>query len=257
MKKAININVNGTAHEDEVEPRMLLVHYLRDVLGLTGTHVGCETSLCGACTVLVDGQAIKSCTMFTVQSDGASVTTIEGLAGNGELRGVRISLFQMPAVILTPTEVGEGRLRGVALLVHLLRRAFAGQMGEQGAHRRAGELALQLGQGGHLPARFGQAARESPVGVARMGVERGAPPGRVGEAARDFKASVPGGVRQHGVDDDRGWGWGGRRAHRCPEGLQRHPWIERMLPVVAPEHLRQPRRLGGHRVSGDDRVAQR
>jgi aerobic carbon-monoxide dehydrogenase small subunit len=66
MKKSVLINVNGTVRRSEVEPRLLLVHYLRDVLGLTGTHVGCETSLCGACTVLVDGQAVKSCTMFAV-----------------------------------------------------------------------------------------------------------------------------------------------------------------------------------------------
>src|SRR2546423_10009965 len=85
MKKAVRINVNGTTHETEVEPRLLLVHYLRDVLGLTGTHVGCETSLCGACTVAVDGQAVKSCTMFAVQADGADITTIEGLAENGGL----------------------------------------------------------------------------------------------------------------------------------------------------------------------------
>src|SRR5438067_8123800 len=94
MKKALSINVNGTAHSDEVEPRMLLVHYLRDVLNLTGTHIGCETSLCGACTVLVDGQAVKSCTMFAVQSDGASVTTIEGLAGNGELHPVQQGFWE-------------------------------------------------------------------------------------------------------------------------------------------------------------------
>ena len=77
MKKAINLSVNGVAHTDEVEPRMLLVHYLRDVLELTGTHVGCETSLCGACTVMLDGQAVKSCTVFAVQADGSSVTTID------------------------------------------------------------------------------------------------------------------------------------------------------------------------------------
>ena len=94
MKKALNINVNGTPHESEVEPRMLLVHYLRDVLNLTGTHVGCETSLCGACTVLVDGQAVKSCTMFAVQADGAQVTTIEGLARNGELHPVQQGFWQ-------------------------------------------------------------------------------------------------------------------------------------------------------------------
>src|SRR6478672_11439484 len=88
MKKAINLSVNGVSHTDEVEPRMLLVHYLRDVLELTGTHVGCETSLCGACTVMLDGQAVKSCTMFAVQADGSAVTTIEGVA-NGQLHPVQ------------------------------------------------------------------------------------------------------------------------------------------------------------------------
>src|ERR671914_23070 len=67
MEQIITVNINGTSYSNSVEPRLLLVHYLRDVLGLTGTHVGCETSLCGACTVLVDGQAVKSCTMFAVQ----------------------------------------------------------------------------------------------------------------------------------------------------------------------------------------------
>jgi len=80
MKKAINVTVNGVTHQSEIEPRTLLVHYIRDVLNLTGTHVGCETSLCGACTVLVDGQAVKSCTMLAAQADGSTVTTIEGLA---------------------------------------------------------------------------------------------------------------------------------------------------------------------------------
>ena len=79
MKQAISINVNGVDHHDEVEPRLLLVHYLRDLLSLTGTHVGCETSICGACTVLIDGQAVKSCTIFAVQANGANITTIEGL----------------------------------------------------------------------------------------------------------------------------------------------------------------------------------
>jgi aerobic carbon-monoxide dehydrogenase small subunit len=94
MKKAIDINVNGVAHHDEVEPRVLLVHYLRDVLGLTGTHVGCETSLCGACTVMVDGQAVKSCTMFAVQADGSSITTIEGFAKNGNLHPVQEGFWE-------------------------------------------------------------------------------------------------------------------------------------------------------------------
>ena len=94
MKKAVSIDVNGMAHRDEVEPRLLLVHYLRDVLALTGTHVGCETSICGACTVILDGQAVKSCTMFAVQADGASVTTIEGLAANGQLHPVQQGFWE-------------------------------------------------------------------------------------------------------------------------------------------------------------------
>jgi carbon-monoxide dehydrogenase small subunit len=94
MKREINIRVNGTERRHEVEPRLLLVHYLRDVLNLTGTHVGCETSLCGACTVHVDGQAVKACTMFAVQCDGASVTTIEGLATDGELHPVQQGFWE-------------------------------------------------------------------------------------------------------------------------------------------------------------------
>ncbi len=85
MTHTIKVNVNGVAHEAQVEPRVLLVHFLRDDLRLTGTHVGCDTSQCGACTVLVDGISTKSCTMFAVQADGREVTTIEGLAKNGEL----------------------------------------------------------------------------------------------------------------------------------------------------------------------------
>ena len=94
MKKAVLINVNGTVRRSEVEPRLLLVHYLRDVLGLTGTHVGCETSLCGACTVLLDGQAVKSCTVFAVQADGAQVTTIEGLSSDGELHPMQQGFWE-------------------------------------------------------------------------------------------------------------------------------------------------------------------
>ncbi len=94
MKQAISINVNGVDHHDEVEPRLLLVHYLRDLLGLTGTHVGCETSICGACTVLLDGQAVKSCTMFAVQANGTNVTTIEGLAANGNLHPMQEGFWE-------------------------------------------------------------------------------------------------------------------------------------------------------------------
>src|SRR4051812_33622543 len=79
----LQVTVNGVRHESEVEPRLLLVQYLRDALGLTGTHVGCDTTNCGACTVHVNGEAVKSCTVLAVQTDGAEVTTIEGLAQDG------------------------------------------------------------------------------------------------------------------------------------------------------------------------------
>jgi len=94
MKKAISINVNGVDTRGEVEPRLLLVHYLREVLGLTGTHVGCETSICGACTVMLDGHAVKSCTVFAVQADGENVRTIEGMATNGELHPVQEGFWE-------------------------------------------------------------------------------------------------------------------------------------------------------------------
>ena len=114
MKQAISINVNGVDHTAEVEPRLLLVHYLRDVLALTGTHVGCETSICGACTILLDGQAVKSCTMFAVQADGANVTTIEGFATNGDLHPVQEGFWEKhglqcgyctPGMIVTASEI--------------------------------------------------------------------------------------------------------------------------------------------------------
>lgn len=90
----IQLKVNGTVHEDHVEPRLLLVHYLREVAGLTGTHIGCETSICGACTVLLNGEAVKSCTMFAVQADGAEVTTIEGLATDGKLHPLQQGFWE-------------------------------------------------------------------------------------------------------------------------------------------------------------------
>ena len=77
----MKITVNGTEHDVDVEPRTLLVYFLREQLGLTGTNVGCDTSSCGACTVLLDGESVKSCTVFAIQSEGASITTIEGLGG--------------------------------------------------------------------------------------------------------------------------------------------------------------------------------
>jgi len=83
MLKKITVNVNGTEHTAEVEPRLLLVHFIREVLSMTGTHIGCDTSSCGACTIALDGKSVKSCTILAVQANGKSITTIEGLAPEG------------------------------------------------------------------------------------------------------------------------------------------------------------------------------
>jgi len=94
MKMNVRIVINGAEHRAEVEPRLLLVHFLREVAGLTGTHIGCETSLCGACTVLLDGMAVKSCTVLAVQADGRSVTTIEGLAASENLHPIQEAFWE-------------------------------------------------------------------------------------------------------------------------------------------------------------------
>ena len=94
-KVAINVTVNGTAHSAEVEPRLLLVHFLRDTLGLTGTHVGCDTSQCGACVVHLNGESVKSCTVLAVQADGGDVLTIEGLAQDGQFHPVQEGFWEM------------------------------------------------------------------------------------------------------------------------------------------------------------------
>jgi aerobic carbon-monoxide dehydrogenase small subunit len=90
----IRVKLNGSWREDDVEPRLLLVHYLRDVASLTGTHIGCETSICGACTILLNRQAVKSCTLFAVQADGADITTIEGLATDGKLHPLQQGFWE-------------------------------------------------------------------------------------------------------------------------------------------------------------------
>ena len=94
MTIPVRLTVNGTPRQHTIEPRMLLVHFLRDLCGLTGTHVGCDTGICGACTVLIDGKAVKSCTMFAVQADAAQVKTIEGLATNGHLHPVQQGFWE-------------------------------------------------------------------------------------------------------------------------------------------------------------------
>ncbi|MGH9358829.1 MAG: 2Fe-2S iron-sulfur cluster-binding protein [Terriglobia bacterium] len=94
----IRLKINGQWRENDVEPRLLLVHYIRDVAGLTGTHVGCETSLCGACTVLLNGDAVKSCTLLAAQADGAEITTIEGLASDGKLHPLQEGFWEEHAL---------------------------------------------------------------------------------------------------------------------------------------------------------------
>src|SRR5579885_2711046 len=116
MKHKVAVTVNARKHEHEVEPRLLLVHYLRDTLGLTGTHVGCDTSQCGACTVHVNGRSVKACTMLALQADGARVTTIEGLATNGTLHPMQAAFrqhhglqcgFCTPGMVLTAIGIAQ------------------------------------------------------------------------------------------------------------------------------------------------------
>ena len=89
MGHRIRVTVNGTVHEADVEPRLLLVHFIREVLGFTGTHIGCDTTNCGACTVIMDGRPVKSCTIFAVQANGRELMTVEGLAKDGQLHPVQ------------------------------------------------------------------------------------------------------------------------------------------------------------------------
>jgi carbon-monoxide dehydrogenase small subunit len=116
MKKKISVTINCQRHQHEVEPRLLLIHYLREVVGLTGPHIGCETSICGACTVALDGKAVKSCAMFAVQADGRDVLTIEGLAVNGHLHPMQEAFwnehglqcgFCTPGMIMTSKQLLE------------------------------------------------------------------------------------------------------------------------------------------------------
>ena len=113
---SISVTINDTKHTSEVEPRLLLVHYLRENLGLTGTHVGCDTSQCGACTIRVNGLAVKSCTMFAVQADGADIQTIEGLAKDGQLHPLQEGFWEehglqcgfcTPGMIMTAQQILE------------------------------------------------------------------------------------------------------------------------------------------------------
>jgi carbon-monoxide dehydrogenase small subunit len=130
----VSVTVNGQPKTAEVEPRLLLVHFLRDTLGLTGTHVGCDTSSCGACTVHVDGEAVKSCTLFAVQADGAEVTTIEGMGQEGDLHPLQEAFwanhglqcgFCTPGMIMAAADLLE---RNPEPSEHDVREALAGNL---------------------------------------------------------------------------------------------------------------------------------
>ncbi len=134
MSHAVTVTVNGTSYTREIEPALLLVEYLRETLALTGTHVGCDTSQCGACTVLVDGRATKSCTMLAVQADGAAVVTVEGLAKNGELHPIQRAFakehglqcgFCTPGLMITAVDFLE---RNASPTDTEIRRAIEGNL---------------------------------------------------------------------------------------------------------------------------------
>lgn len=114
VKQQVSVTINGTQYSHEVEPRLLLVHYIRDTLNLTGTHIGCDTSQCGACTILMDGVAVKSCTVLAVQASGSEITTIEGLAKDGNLHPIQEGFWEMhglqcgfctPGMIMTAVDL--------------------------------------------------------------------------------------------------------------------------------------------------------
>ena len=116
MKISISLTINGKQHTDQVEPRLLLIHYLREVVGLKGSHIGCETSICGACTVALNGKTVKACSLFAVQADGQEILTVEGLATNGQLHPIQKAFwnehglqcgFCTPGMLMTTKELLE------------------------------------------------------------------------------------------------------------------------------------------------------
>ena len=156
MKRLVKVRVNGVEQHHEIEPRLLLVHFLRDHCKLTGTHVGCETSICGACTVLIDGIAVKSCTLFAVQAEGTEITTIEGLASNGKLHPVQEGFWEKHGLqcgYCTPGMIMSG--------VQLLRRNPKPTR-EEIAHALEGNLCRCTGYS-HIVDAVEYAAQKGPV----------------------------------------------------------------------------------------------
>src|SRR5262249_12515624 len=181
MHSPLRLRVNNTERRHDVEPRTLLVHYLRDHLGLTGTHVGCETGMCGACTVLVDGDAVKSCTMFAVQADGRAITTIEGVA-NGRLHAVQQAFWECHGL-----QCGYCTPGMIMASIHLLAQN-PNPTREEVAEGLRGNLCRCTGYS-HILDAVAQASREGPVEAGEQG------PAKAGhhvrrEVARDARPEV-------------------------------------------------------------------
>jgi carbon-monoxide dehydrogenase small subunit len=165
----LRLRINNSERQQDVEPRLLLVHYLRDHLGLTGTHIGCETGICGACTVLVDGQAVKSCMMFAAQADGSNVTTIEGIASNGQLHPVQQGFwdchglqcgFCTPGMIMASVHLlAENTSPDRAQIAHALHGNLCRCTGYSHIIDAVAQAALRQGQATPAPRRGAEVAR--------------------------------------------------------------------------------------------------
>src|SRR5262245_13366514 len=172
----ITVTVNGTAHRAEVESRLLLVHFIRENLRLTGTHIGCDTTHCGVCTVLLDGKPVKSCTLFAVQADGRQVTTVEGLELGGELHAVQKAFkeehalqcgFCTPAMMLTATALLEKNPSPTELDI---RQAISGNLcrctGYVNIVRAIDRAAADMREARHTPAYGAPATTETAKATA-------------------------------------------------------------------------------------------
>ena len=154
MKQTINVTVNGRRYQEDVEPRLLLSHFIRETLGLTGTHVGCVVGECGACTILLDGKLVKSCLHFAVQADGREITTIEGLAKNGELSPVQeafIKHYAFQCGYCTP---------GMIMASHALLRDYPNPSEEEIRKALAGNLCMCTGY-----VQIVEAVKEAAIGL--------------------------------------------------------------------------------------------
>ena len=160
MPIPVRLRVNNIPREHTIEPRVLLVHYLRDHCNLTGTHVGCETGICGACTVLVDGKSVKSCTIFAVQADRSDVTTIEGLATNGQLHPMQQGFWECHGL-----QCGFCTPGMIMASVHLLATGAAGSR-EQIAEGLRGNLCRCTGYS-HIIDAVAQVQQAATAEVAR------------------------------------------------------------------------------------------